>query len=77
MQTGLSDPKPQTGQTAVQYGLFHTAIQAVWQSKTASAKPAATKPATACGSAALPTGRDGRLMDGYAKCRESGFQLKQ
>ena len=40
-------------------------------------KPAATKPATACGSAALPNGRGGRLMDGYAKCRERGFQLKQ
>ena len=37
VQTGLSDPKPQTGKTAVQYGLFHTAIQAVWQCKTASA----------------------------------------
>lgn len=37
VQTGLSEPKPQTGQTAVQYGLFHTAIQSVWQCKTASA----------------------------------------
>lgn len=52
-----------TGRLAVQNGLRR--------------KPAATKPATACGSAALPTGRDGRLMDGYAKCRERSFQLKQ